>query len=78
LLRAFARRLPGVARAHLPYLWSNFLNCSASMEDQPDRRIVRVSRPPLGLLLSIAGVDRDRYRLAWLDERPFVLSSQEA
>jgi len=78
LLRTFARRLPGISRAHLSYLWANCLSGSASLLEQDDRRIVYLSRPPLALLLGIAGVDRERYILPGLDELPFVLYSLEA
>lgn len=73
LLRAFAWCLPGFARSGLPYLYDNFLDFSASIEDEPGRRIVRLGRPPLNIVLSMTGMNRKRYGLSWLDERPFAL-----
>jgi hypothetical protein len=73
VLRSFARRLPGFAQSNLPYLSRNFLEFSASHEDEPARRVVRLCSPPLRLVLSITGMMRHMYRLSWLDERPCVL-----
>lgn len=73
LLRNFAWRLPGFAGSNLPYLYSNFLDLTASLEDEPDRRVVRLGRPPLHLILTMTGMLRKVYRLSWLDDRPFAL-----
>jgi len=73
VLRAFARRLPGFAGSSLPYLYSNFLDFTASLEDEPERRVVRLGRPPLDIVLNMTGMARKEYRLDWLDERPLVL-----
>jgi hypothetical protein len=34
---------------------------------------VRVSRPPLHLVLGLTGMTRQTYQLSWLDERPLTL-----
>lgn len=73
LLRGFAWRLPGFSRSNLPYLYSNFLDFPGSLEEEPDRRVVRLGRPPLHLILNMTGMVRGEYRLSWLDERPFAL-----
>lgn len=73
LLRALAWRLPGFAFSSLPYLQANFLNFAASLAEEPDRRVVRLAKPPLHLLLNLTGMGRATYRLSWLDERPFLL-----
>jgi hypothetical protein len=73
LMRAFAWRLPGFAGSSLPYLYSNFLDVSATMEDEPARRVVRLGQPPLNLVLGITGMARSTYQVGWLDERPFSL-----
>jgi hypothetical protein len=73
LLRNFAWRLPGFAESNLPYLSNNFLDFSASLEEELTRRIVRLSSPPLRLVLGITGMMRQSYRLSWLDERPLAL-----
>jgi hypothetical protein len=77
VMRAFARRLPGFAGSNLPYLYSNFLDCPASEEEEADRRIVRLGRPPLDLILNMTGMSRQSYRLSWHDERPFALFSAD-
>jgi hypothetical protein len=76
-LRAFAQRLPGFARSGLPYLHRNFLDLTASLEELPERRIVRLGRPPLDLVLSMAGLNRASHRLRGPDARPFELYPQE-
>jgi hypothetical protein len=73
LLRGIAWRLPGFARSNLPYLSRNFLDFSASIEEDLARRIVRIGHPPLHLILNMTGMTRQSYRLSWLDERPFAL-----
>jgi hypothetical protein len=77
LLRALAWRLPGFAFSSLPYVYANFLDFTASLEDQPDRRVVRLGRPPLHLVLNMTGMARGAYRLSWLDERPLTLFQQQ-
>ena len=73
VMRAFSWRLPGFAGSNLPYLYSNFLNCSAVIEEEPERRVVQLGRPPLYLVLNLTGACNKTYRLSWLDERPFAL-----
>jgi hypothetical protein len=73
VLRSFAWRLPGFARAHLPYLQANFLNVPARLEELPDRRVVVLGRPPLDLVLNLTGANRSTFQLRWLDGKPFVL-----
>ena len=73
ILRNFAWRLPGFSESNLPYLSSNFLDFPASVEEETTRRVVRLSSPPLRLVLGINGMMRQTYRLGWLDERPLTL-----
>jgi len=73
VMRTFAWRLPGFAPSNLRYLWGNFLDFSASLEEEADRRVVRVGRPPLRLVLGLTGSTRQTYCLSWLDERPLTL-----
>lgn len=73
ILRNCAWRLPGFSESNLPYLTSNFLGFSASLEDEPTRRVVHLSSPPLRLVLSITGMMRQTYRLSWLDDRLLTL-----
>jgi hypothetical protein len=77
LLRGFAYRLPGFAGSNLPYLFGNFFDFAATLEEEPARRIVRLGRPPLHLVLNMTGLNRQSYRLSWLDERPFALFNSE-
>jgi len=77
LLRAFAWRLPGFAGSNLPYLYTNFLDCTGSLEEEPARRVVRLGRPPLHLVLHLTGMARGTYGLSWLDDRPLVLFPEE-
>jgi hypothetical protein len=76
LLRRFARRLPGFATSSAEYLRRNFLTCAATIETEADRVVVTLSRPPLALIMTVAGLNRGVHRWAWLDPRPFVLFSE--
>jgi hypothetical protein len=67
VLRLFAARLSGFARSSLDYLHGNFLDCSAAVEDTPGQRVVRLGRPPLHLVLAMAGLSRCQYTLSWLN-----------
>jgi hypothetical protein len=73
LLRDFAWRLPGFAFGHVAHLRANFLALDAEIEDAPQRRVVRLGRPPLDLVLAMTGAKRREYALPWLDGRPFAL-----
>jgi hypothetical protein len=75
LLRALAGGLPGFSSSPLPYLRGNFLELTAEVTDEPERRVVRLSRSPLHIILDITGKSRASYRLSWMGERPFVLFS---
>ena len=78
VLRDLSRRLPGFARASFAHLQANFLSISASVEQQPNRRVVRLSRPPLDIILNMTGMSRATYRLPWLDDKPFMLFPESA
>jgi hypothetical protein len=74
VLRVFAARLPGFAHSSLPYLRQNFLSFGATMEfEASGRSIVRLSRPPLHLILNMTGMNRATYRLSWLEQWQFAL-----
>jgi len=67
----FARRLPGFSASTPAYLRSNALNVTAAIEREPERIVVRLSRPPLYVLLAMTGLTRRRYDIPWLSEIPF-------
>jgi hypothetical protein len=73
VLRDFAWRLPGFAQSSLAHLWTNFLDVPARLQDFSDRRVVRLTPPPLHVVLSMTGMLGATYRIAWLDDRPFCL-----
>ncbi len=73
MLRLFAWKLPGFARSSLNYLYSNFLDCCAAVEEKSDQRVIFLTRPPLHLVLGMSGLNRCSYRLSWLDERPCAI-----
>jgi hypothetical protein len=72
-LAAFAERLPGFSGSQPEYLRRNFLDVSASLECELSRTIVRLSRPPLYVVLAVAGLNRRRYDVPWLSHTPFEL-----
>lgn len=74
VLRLFASRLPGFAHSSLTHLHHNFLATRASVENEVSGRIVvRLTRPPLHLILNMTGMSRAAYRLSWMEERLFAL-----
>lgn len=77
VLRSFALRLPGFAGSLPDYLQRNFLDLGARIEEQRERCVVHLSRPPLQLILNVAGLNRQEYRLSWLGARRFVLCSED-
>jgi hypothetical protein len=73
VLRNFAYRLPGFADSNLPYLFRNFLDFPATVDEEASRLVVRIGQPPLRLVLGITGMTRQTYRLSWLGDRPLTL-----
>jgi hypothetical protein len=71
MLSRFARRLPGFSVSTPAYLRSNALSVTAAIEREPERIVVRLSRPPLYVLLAMTGLTRRRYDIPWLSEIPF-------
>jgi hypothetical protein len=77
VLRRFAAMLPGFSQSSALHLFVNFLDVRASLEDEPTRRIVRLGRPPLDLVLRMAGIGGGVFILPWLDSRPFTLFPED-
>jgi hypothetical protein len=73
LLRKFSGRLPGFSHSSLHHLHRNFLDVSATLQTQcvqnqsAPHRTVHLSRPPLHVVLSLAGMNRQSYSLSWTD-----------
>jgi hypothetical protein len=66
VLRSFATGLPGFALSSLPYLYQNFLDFDAEVEEGP-KWLVRLGKPPLNLILTMTGKTRAAFDLGWLD-----------
>jgi hypothetical protein len=77
VMRSFAYRLSGFAASNLPYIWHNFLDSRATFEEDAERRIIRLGRPPLHLIFSMTAMMRQTFRVGWLDGRPFDLFQEE-
>ena len=73
VLRDFANRLPGFANSSLGYLFANFLDISARMEEAPNRRMVTLSRPSLNVILNMTGLMRTQCLLGWLPGSPIEI-----
>jgi len=73
IIRRFARRLPGFAASSAVYVQRNMLDVSATIDVEPDRIVVTLSRAPLDLVLTLTGRTRGERHWPWLDARPFVL-----
>jgi hypothetical protein len=57
-LAALGRSLAGMASASPEHLWHNVLDVPAWVTDEDERVVVELGHPPLGVLLSLAGLDR--------------------
>ena len=66
VLRSFAAKLSGFARSSLDYLYRNFLDGAAALEEAADQNVITLARPPLHLVLAMAGLNRRRYHVNWL------------
>jgi hypothetical protein len=76
VLKRFLRKLPGFAASHLPYAQRNLLEFGASVDAQPERIVVLLGRPPLGMILNFTGSNRGMRRWPALDARPFALFNE--
>lgn len=72
-LQRFLRKLPGFSSSHLAYAQHNLLAFSASVDAQPERIVVVLGRPPLGLILNFTGCNRGTRHWPLLDPRPFAM-----
>lgn len=75
IVRLFAWKLAGFGRASARHLWMNCLNVNARVEHHADRVLVTVSRPPLDVVLRLAGLVNTSYTAPHFDRRPFVIAS---
>jgi len=75
VLKDFARRLIGFDQSSCSFLYRNFLDMPASIRVQPgaddvNEIQVHLQRPPLYLVLNIAGMDGESFAVPWIhDER---------
>ena len=77
VVRLFAWKLAGFGRASARHLWTNCLNVGARVESHHDRRLVTMGRPPLDVVLRLAGLTHTSYVAPRIDPRPFVLIAGE-
>jgi hypothetical protein len=73
MIRSFSHKLVGFEQSGLAYLFTNFLNFNAGLEQEPERCTVLLGRPPLALVLQRAGQFRSSYHLTWGLSRRFDL-----
>ncbi|MFC6705776.1 hypothetical protein [Flexivirga alba] len=76
LLRELSHRLPGQAHAGVGHLRRNVLASGATVRAAPEAVVVELDPPPLGVLLSLAGLSRRRFTLPATGERPWVLTQR--
>jgi hypothetical protein len=78
LLRAFAARLRGFSRSGDEHLRQNFLDVDARLEvDDGGRWLVHVGRPPLHVVLHMAGLDRQDVWVPWLERSVSIFPDDE-
>jgi hypothetical protein len=66
VLRHFSRRLMGFQATGPEYLWANFLDAQASVEEIGDRLEVTLADTPLSLVLRMAGIWTESYYVPWI------------
>lgn len=74
--RRFAAHLHGFEGAGLPYLADRVMPLGGSIQLTEDAVLVDLPRPPLHVLLAMAGLDAFTYRVPWL-ELPVLLTHEE-
>ncbi|RDD83069.1 hypothetical protein DVJ77_00120 [Dyella tabacisoli] len=77
LLHRFACKIPGFATSRAHYLHSQFLDAGAQLEWQHEHVQVTLERPPLALLLNLAGLNRGQRELPWLTTPAMTFFSRE-
>ncbi|HWX65704.1 MAG TPA: hypothetical protein VNZ27_04665 [Rhodanobacter sp.] len=77
LLHRFACKIPGFAASRAHYLHSQFLDVGAQLEWQHEHLQVTFERPPLALLLNLAGLNRGQHELPWLTTPAMTFFSRE-
>ena len=77
-LRNFAWRLPGFAWSSAEYLFTNFLNVSATIQTDPEHWLARLSKPMLHIVLAMTGATQVAYCLPWRADRPVQLTTSES
>lgn len=76
-MASFSNRLPGFGGSQPAYIRTNFLDVHATAVWEPQRIVARVARPPLHVVLSLAGMTRRRYDLSWLGAIPIEVFPEE-
>ncbi|MEA2574698.1 MAG: hypothetical protein QOH93_1996 [Chloroflexia bacterium] len=77
LLRRFSAHLLGFGWSRAEHIYSNFLTSEATISESSARLDVRLSRCPLHVVLSLAGLDEQSYELPWLGGREVHLAMQD-
>jgi hypothetical protein len=78
VLGAFAWRLPGFAWSSADFLYTNFLDVTATVEPGAEHWLVRLTRPPLHIVLAMTGAAHDTYHVSWLGGRRVQLTRSES
>jgi hypothetical protein len=73
LLGAFADRLPGLRGSSAPYLRRQFLQVGGTLQLEPQRLTARLIRPPLAIVLTIAGMTGEQGPLPWRRRRGLAI-----
>lgn len=76
LVRELSHRLPGQAHAGIDHLRRNVLTFGATVRVDDDAITVQLDPPPLGVLLSLTGMNRRRFTMPATGERPWLLTQR--
>jgi hypothetical protein len=76
LLRALGGRLPGMAGASVDHLRRDVLDIEAHVRFESERAVVELSPPPLGVVVSLSGLDRGSFRMPESEDLTWMLSTR--
>jgi hypothetical protein len=74
VIREFAVRLGGFERASAAHLYRNFLDVPAVVEETEGGIEAELDAPTLGIVLRMAGLHAQTYRVGWLGDRSVTVS----
>ena len=76
LLRSLGARLPGMDAASAAYLRREVLDIDAHVRFEGARAVVELSHPPLGVIVSLSGLNRGSFRMPESEDLTWTLTTR--